>query len=118
MHRFFLPFFVMIGILTSRGPAQAVPVITSPAPTNGASPAGPFVFVFSEPMAPTYSGAAFVDGVTFAFLPTTDSWSAGNTVLTCTPTPSFPANRMVFWQVDGENPDGEILEGTTTGIFT
>ena len=96
---------------------QADPVITSPPPANGASPSAAVVFVFSEPMDTSATTTLFVDSTTSTFLSTTDIWSMGNTVLTCTPTPAFPANHMIVWSVDGYNPNGDALGGTTFGFF-
>ncbi|MFO1513939.1 MAG: hypothetical protein U1F83_13650 [Verrucomicrobiota bacterium] len=62
--------------------------------------------------------ALFIDGTTFGLLPTTDVWTGGNTVLTCTPTPAFPANRLIFWSVDGANPSGDPLGGIPAGSFS
>jgi hypothetical protein len=69
-------------------------------------------------MDPDSSGVDFVDFTTFAFLPTADVWSSGNTVLTCTPSPAFPSNRQIVWSAYGQNPTGDSLEGTTGGFFT
>jgi len=97
---------------------QADPVITSPLPANGASPSTGFVFVFSEPMNIDFTGVEFVDTTTFMTLPTTAVWSLGNTVLTCTPSPAFPANRLLVWSAFGENVNGDPLGEPTGGIFT
>ncbi|HUS36737.1 MAG TPA: Ig-like domain-containing protein [Verrucomicrobiae bacterium] len=96
----------------------AEPTITSAPPANGASPSAPFVFTFSEAMNPDASGVDFVDLTTFATLPTAQVWSGGNTILTCTPTPAFPANRQIVWSASGENTAGEPLGEPTGGLFT
>ena len=46
--------------------------------------------------------------------PTTAVWTGGNTVLTCTPSPAFPANAQIIWSASGENLVGDSLDGTTT----
>jgi hypothetical protein len=97
---------------------SAEPTITSPPPANGASPSGPFVFTFSEAMNPDISGVDFVDLTTFTTLPTAEVWSGGNTILTCTPTPSFPVNRQIVWSAFGENLAGDQLGEPTGGLFT
>jgi hypothetical protein len=96
----------------------AEPTIISPPPANGASPSAPFVFTFSEAMNPDISGVDFVDLTTFTTLPTGQVWSGGNTILTCTPTPAFPANRQIVWSAFGEDPAGEQLGEPTGGLFT
>jgi hypothetical protein len=95
--------------------AQAAPTITSPPPANGVSPSAAIVFTFSEAMNPDATTAMFIGT---GILPTTEAWSAGDTVLTCTPAPTFPANTSITWFVSGENPAGDSLVGTTFGFFT
>ena len=109
---------IFLCALLSASSAQGAPTLTSPPPANGASPSGPFVFTFSEPMNPDLSGVDFTDFTTFQILPTDNVWSGGNTVLTCTPNPSFPANRSIVWSAYGENPTGEQLAGSPGGFFT
>lgn len=121
--RFSLPrrltvWFSLVGLLTGLLPAQADPTIVSPPPANGVSPSAPIVFVFSEAMDPDATTATFYDSSTFTQLATTDVWSAGNTVLTCTPTPAFPSNKSIVWAVDGANPGGDPLGGIPGGVFT
>lgn len=121
MRRNFIELSILTLSLMSLSPAQAVPTITSPPPANGVSPSAPFVFVFSEAMDPDpqVTFASFLNiNNPFSPLPTTSVWSAGNTVLTCTPSPAFPANTMIIWSVEGQNPAGDFLEGTTDGFFT
>lgn len=104
--------------------AQAQPTIVSVSPTNNASgvpTSTAVVFTFSEAMNPDldYTEATFLDiSNPFTPLPVSSTWSAGNTVLTCTPLSPFPANKMIFWSVFGENPAGDFLEGDTFGSFT
>lgn len=69
-------------------------------------------------MNPDATSVDFIDLSTFATLPTTQVWSAGNTTLTCTPTPAFPANKQIVWSASGENLAGEPLGEPTGGIFT
>jgi hypothetical protein len=101
--------------------AQSVPTIVSTVPANfatGVSPTAPVVITFSEEMDPEYTSVDFYDSSTFAQLATLDSWNPGHTVLTCTPSPSFPANRMIVWSASGLTPGGEPLGGEGGGIFT
>jgi hypothetical protein len=102
--------------------AQDEPTIISVIPPDmatGVSPSAPVIFTFSEAMDPDATQAEFAD-VTAPFtpLPTSPVWSAGNTVLTCTPMPAFPANRFIFWTVSGQNPNGDPLGGNAFGSFT
>src|SRR5512138_1088056 len=113
MRRNLVGLLVFVCALAALSPAVAQPTITSPPPASGGSPSAALVFTFSEAMEPDLSGVDFVDLTTFATLPTTAVWSGGNKVLTCTPTPAFPANRMIVWSAYGENPSGAALEGTT-----
>ena len=107
--------------LEGLAPAQTEPTIISNFPPNfatGVSPSAPVVFTFSEPMDPDQTEAGFLDSATFNSLETTPAWSAGNTVLTCTPTSPFPANRLIIWSVFGQNPNEDPLGGNTSGFFT
>jgi hypothetical protein len=101
--------------------AQGEPTIVSVVPANlatGVSPSAPVVFTFSEAMDPDMTDATFLSATTFMMLPTSPVWSAGNTVLTCTPNPPFPANTFIVWDVSGQNPNGDALSGDTSGFFT
>src|SRR5438477_9915978 len=93
--------------------ALAQPVIVSTVPPNGGtvSTNGPVVFTFSSGMDTTATDAQFVDSATFTFFATSNWWSAGDTVLTCTPTPAFPANKMITWFVSGQDTNGLSLGG-------
>ncbi len=118
MRRNFLGLLILAWALMHLSPAQAEPTIISPPPANGVSPSAAIVFTFSEAMDTAATTATFFDSTTFALLPTTAAWSSGDTVLTCTPSPAFPATRMIIWSVDGQNPAGDSLGGTPGGIFT
>jgi hypothetical protein len=111
---------VLGGSLVCLPLALAQPVIISSVPANGAtgvSPTTTVVFIFSTAMAPELTGAFFYDP-DFEFTPTTPAWSAGNTVLTCTPAPSFPADKLITWVVSGQDAGGNPLDGIQTGTFT
>ena len=118
MRRCFLGVLILTWAFVNLSPAQVEPTIISPPPASGASPSAPIVFTFSEAMDTEATTADFIDITTFASLPTTEVWSVGNTVLTCTPAPAFPANRMIIWSVNGQNPAGESLGGEAGGFFT
>jgi hypothetical protein len=101
---------------------QAQPFIVSTVPANGASgvsPTAAVVFTFSEQMDTALTFAQFFDASSpFTPLPINSSWSANDTVLTCTPSPPFPSSKTIFWNVDGESLIGDPLEGDTSGFFT
>lgn len=101
--------------------ALAQPTIVSTVPAADAtdvSTTAPVVFTFSEAMDPTATSASFLNDSTFAELTTTPVWSAGNTVLSCTPSPAFPAGATILWFVSGQDPDGNALGGIPTATFT
>lgn len=103
--------------------AQGVPTLVYTVPTSGAtgvSTTTTIVFTFSEAMDTNATSALFYDNAMPIpnFYTTTDSWSAGNTILTCTPDSAFPVNTQISWLVSGENPSGEPLGGLPVGSFT
>lgn len=104
------------------GRIHAQPVIVSTDPTSGASgvpTSAALVITFSEAMNTSLTLPFLFDGATYQGLPESSSWSAGNTVLTCTPTAALPAGRLILWTVaDGQNPSGTLLSGYTGGSFT
>ncbi|MGH7969731.1 MAG: Ig-like domain-containing protein, partial [Limisphaerales bacterium] len=104
------------------GYVQAQPTIVSTVPAMGASgvsPTADVVFTFSEPMDTTATEAQFIDiSNPLSPFPTTSSWNASGTVLTCTPSPAFPSNKQIYWVVSGQNPNGDSLGGTPGGYFT
>jgi hypothetical protein len=109
--------FLLLGLMQ----AQAQPTIISNVPTSGAtgvSTTAAVVFTFSEAMNTTATTASFFNLSTYASLPATPVWSAGNTVLTCTPSPAFPASTSILWVVSGQDPDGNALGGVPEGSFT
>jgi hypothetical protein len=98
---------------------SAQPTIVSTVPPDsagGVSASAAVVFTFSEPMDTAQTSVQFVTSA-FTTLTATEAWSAGNTVLTCTPTPAFPAGTNIFWVVTGQNVAGMSLSGTPTGFF-
>jgi hypothetical protein len=109
------------GLLVGWQSAQAVPTIISTVPANmatGVSPTAPIVFTFSEAMNISVTTVLFMDTSTSQYLTTTPVWSVGNTVLTCSPAPSWPANHMILWMASGSSAGGSALGGTTSGFFT
>jgi hypothetical protein len=113
--------FSLLCILTLSGLSrlQAQPTIVSVNPVDGAtgvSPSSPVVFTFSTPMGTNFTLAYFTNRAG-SFLPVAMAWSGGNTVLTCTPAPSFPGGTNVYWFVIGFDPTFTPLAGTTTGSF-
>jgi hypothetical protein len=103
-------------------PALAQPIIVSTVPPSmatGVSPTAPVVFTFNQAMNPSATTAEFMDVSGFpVFLTASSAWSSGNTILTCTPVPSWPEGKMIAWFVEGENPQGDPLDGETSGVFT
>jgi hypothetical protein len=100
--------------------ASAQPTIISSVPANfatGVSPSAAVVFTFSEQMDTANTSADFITPP-FTMLTTMQTWSANDTVLTCTPTPAFPANTSIVWSVTGQNLAGMSLGGSPGGLFT
>jgi hypothetical protein len=114
-------FLILILLLMCGLQAQAQPFITSVVPANGAvgvSPSAAVVFTFSEQMDTALTIAQFIDPMSpFTPIPTTQAWSANDTVLTCTPTPAFPSSRNIFWIVSGESLIGDPMD-EEFGSFT
>ena len=111
---------ILAGALTATWQTQAQPTLVSTVPANGAtgvSTTTTVTFTFSTAMDPSASGAFFFDPL-FTPVPATLAWTAGNTVLTCTPVPSFPANIQITWFASGQDPGGTPLSGFPTGTFT
>ena len=124
MLRDFLRLLVLTWTLMHLSSVQAAPTIVSSVPPNlasGVSPSAPVVFTFSEAMNKSSTEVtfqSFIPPFTIVDQPTTAVWTSGDTVLTCTPSPAFPANAQIIWSASGENPVGDFLEGDTEGIFT
>jgi len=100
--------------------AQAQPALLSSVPANGAtgvSTTSTVVFTFNTPMNTISSSAVFTYGLN-GFVPAASAWSANNTVLTCTPAPSFPANTNISWTVIGVSTNGTFINPPPTGSFT
>ena len=111
--------FILASSLMPVGRMYAQPVIVSTDPTSGASgvpTSAVLVITFSEAMNTSLTLPFLFDGATYQDLPESSSWSAGNTVLTCTPTAALPASRLILWTVaNGQNPSGTPLSGGYTG---
>ena len=118
----------MMMLLAGVRQAVALPTIVSTVPSQGATgvtPGAAVVFTFSTNMDTAVTSALFVD-VTASdetnigdLSPTVvSSWSAGNTVLTYTPSPQFANNHTISWSVNGQDTMGNPLTGTTQGSFT
>jgi hypothetical protein len=112
----------MMVLLAGLRIAEAQPTIISTIPTNnatGVSPGAAVVFTFSTNMDPTATSALFSDVTAGLQSPTViPVWSAGNKVLTCTPSPAFANNHNIQWNAGGQDMMGNSLVGTTTGNFT
>jgi methionine-rich copper-binding protein CopC len=102
--------------------AHAQPTIVSTVPPTGASGvplSAAVVLTFSEGMNTSATLAYLFDSTTLELLPASLSWSAGNTVLTCSPAAAFLAGRTIWWTVmNGQDTAGAPLSGFTGGTFT
>lgn len=111
----------LLFLLVSLGRMQAAPTIVSTFPPNNATnvpPSAAVVITFSEPMDAGVTMAYLFASNPYEYLPASLAWSLGNTVLTCTPSAAFPTNRVILWNVSGQNPAGDLLTGYTGGTFT
>jgi hypothetical protein len=108
--------------LAGLGAAPAQPaMLVSVNPASGAtgvSPSSQVVFSFSVAMDTTTTTARFTNTANASPVPATGSWSVANTVLTCTPTASFPVSSLITWGVVGNGAALQKLSGTTSGSFT
>jgi len=102
--------------------AGAQTEITGVNPANGASgvsTTASVTFSFNDFMDSELTSAQFFDvSSPLVPLPVAQSWSMGDTILTCTPTVPFPSGTMIIWIVQGESLAGDPLEGTTSGFFS
>jgi len=109
-------------LLAGARQAMAQPTIVSTVPTSGATsvtPGAAVVFNFSTAMNPAATYVVLSDVTASNESPTVIlGWNAGNTVLTCTPSPQFANNHMIQWNVEGQDTVGNFLTGTTSGSFT
>jgi len=100
--------------------AWAQPALVSSVPANGATgiPTNTaVVFTFNTSMDPGVSSATFYYGGN-TVVPVTSSWSAGNTVLTCTPVQGFPPGTNINWSVIGLSSNNQLITPAPTGRFT
>jgi Bacterial Ig-like domain len=116
----FLRVLLLAGSFSCAWQAHAQPALISSVPANGAtgvSVTTNVVFTFSTAMNTSATSAIFIyDSTNFIFA--TPSWSAGNTVLTCSPAPAtFPANKTISWFVNGQSSGGIPLS-PVFGSFT
>jgi Bacterial Ig-like domain len=118
----FAALLTLAASLTCSWQAHAQPTLVSVVPANGAtgvSTATTVVFTFNVEMDPDATDATFFDLFNpFPPISTTSSWSANNKVLTCTPTPSFPVNKSIFWTVSGQSAAGDPFDMDPFGSFT
>jgi methionine-rich copper-binding protein CopC len=96
------------------------PWVVSVTPENGSTnipPTTPAVFTFSAAMNTNATWAQFhtISAPTVP-LPTTATWSADKTRLTCTPNPPFPVSQTILWTVMGEDLATNTMQGTS-GMF-
>jgi methionine-rich copper-binding protein CopC len=116
--RILVSMIFLVGLLQ----ASASTTIISTSPANGATgvqPGASVVITFSTAMNTTETTAYLIDVTGGGGSPNVvPVWSAGNTVLTCTPTTGFANNHEIQWSVTGEDSQGNALTGTTSGNFT
>lgn len=75
-------------------------------------------FTFSLGMDTNVTVAKFNDlDDPFTELPMTYTWSRNNTVLTCSPVPSFPSGKVIIWNLQGLTAAGGAFGGSL-GNFT
>lgn len=74
-------------------------------------------FTFSGAMNSAGTFVTFMDQTGGTVTPTTPSWSAGFTVLTCTPITPFPAGKTISWILMGTSTLGTQV-GPEMGSFT
>jgi hypothetical protein len=114
-------FAALAFVLVSLTQVQAQPQIVSVNPTNGATgvaSGAQVTFTFSTPMYPG-SMAFFTNANDGSWIFLLGSWSPGNTVLTYTPSPSWPANSTITWSVMGfDSSLTQPLGGQTSGSFS
>jgi hypothetical protein len=116
-----IQFLAMVFFLASLHLAVAQPTITMTVPSNGATGVATnaaVVFTFSTGMDTTATSATFFDITSSALATVIPVWSAGNTVLTCSPSPAFGLNHNIEWIVSGSDTNGNDLGGTPIGTFT
>jgi hypothetical protein len=103
-------------LLAGHGQAQ---VTVSSNPANGAtgvSLTAPVVFTFSGPVDTNQTSAYFLSINPYAIFPVISAWNSSSNQLTCTPSPAFPASRLIYWTVEGQDADGGSMGGE--GSFT
>ncbi len=119
-HRVVL-FLTMLVLLAGLQQAMAQPTIVSSVPANGAtgvSPSADVVFTFSTAMDTDSTTTVFFDLNSSSLANVISVWSAGDTVLTCTPSPAFGNNHSIQWVVSGQDTGGNELGGLPFGSFT
>lgn len=106
----------LLGALT--GFAQGTTTVTSN-PANGAtgvSVSAPVVFTFSGAMDAPNTSVFLYSTTPAGSYPVSESWNSANTVLTCTPVSSLPANVTISWAINGQDAANNMVIGF--GSFT
>ena len=103
--------------------ALAQPAIIQTVPANlatGVTASAPVVFTFSTAMDTTATSATFLDLTSSGLATVIPVWSAGNTVLTCTPLPAFGSGHNIEWFVSGQDTLANLLNSgaPVIGSFT
>jgi hypothetical protein len=100
--------------------AWAQPALVSSVPPNRAIDVPTntsVVFTFNTSMDAGVSSATFYYHNS-TIVPVTSSWSADNTVLSCTPVGGFPPGTNIMWSIIGLSSHNELITPTPTGSFT
>jgi hypothetical protein len=113
-----------VAVLRLASPAFVQGATVTPSIANNATGVAlnlPMVFTFSKAMDTAQSSATFIDS-TVGVVDVTDAWSAGDTILTCTPTANnWPAQTQIQWFFTGADVDGTPSPpplGFANGLFT
>ena len=97
---------LLAGLLPLRLSAQIAVVASPPSGASGVGTSQPVSFVFDTPMDPDQTSVLFIE-LPSTFLSVNVQWTFGYTVLTCTPSPAWPAGNMIAWNLDGVDFLGE-----------
>ncbi len=110
------------GVFMTGNGGGTTPTLLSMMPTNTATGVQtnlPVIFVFSVAMDTNLTVAQFRDAANSSqLLPVTSSWAGNQTMLSCTPTPGFPAGKSILWSVQGQAATGEVFAGANGSFNT
>jgi hypothetical protein len=87
--------------------AQGAPTSDPPNGATGVSVSAPVVFTFSSSVDPSSTIISFYSTSPPGSYTVNTNWNTGDTVVTCTPSPPFPANATINW----------LVVNTATAVF-